>query len=418
MNTPSHLTLKQLNLLVRSTIERQLPDEYWVEAELSEIRERGGHCYMDLVEKEEGYNTPVAHASARCWRQTWAMVRPTFEQATGQRLAAGMKVLLKVYAQFHENYGFSWIVTDIDPTYTLGDLARRRKEIIATLTREGVIDLNRSLSLPLFTQHIAVISSSSAAGYGDFCRQLADNDYGFYFSTTLFPATLQGEDVERSIISALDKIAMAGNAFDCVVIIRGGGAVSDMSGFDTLALAEHVANFPLPVITGIGHDRDECVLDMVAHTRVKTPTAAAAFLIARLCETASRVDSALQRITLSLRTRTEREMGRLEKLHTRLTSLFLVVRDRQETRLRMKVDRILTALKLRLQREHHRLDILTQRTEAQDPMLILRRGYSITTVDGKAVKEAGQLREGMQIVTHLAKGTVESTVTKKQEETI
>ena len=288
------LTLYELNSLVRETIEEELHQEYWVEAELSEVREVRGHCYMQLVQydrSEEGgkrkryENTPIAQASAKCWQSSWQLLRPYFEKETGQRLHAGMKVLLQVYANFHETYGFSWIVTDIDPTYTMGDMARKRQEIIRVLKEEGVFDLQKELPLPLFCQRIAVISSANAAGYGDFVNQLENNEYGFQFHTRLFPAVMQGEDVEKSVIAALEQIFRGSeNIFDCVVIIRGGGATADLSGFDTLALAENVANFPIPIITGIGHERDESILDMVSHTRVKTPTAAAAFLIDHLKE--------------------------------------------------------------------------------------------------------------------------------------
>ena len=270
------LTLYELNNLVRGVIEATLDRPYWVEAELSEAREVRGHCYMELVQKDEYSATPVARASAKCWHNVWMRLKPRFEQVTGQTLHAGMKVLLLVTANFHEAYGFSWIVQDIDPTYTMGDMARKRQEIIRQLKEEGVFDLQRQLQLPLFAQHIAVISSEQAAGFGDFCNQLDNNDYGFYFSYTLFPAVMQGEQVESSIIRALNDIFDQADDFDAVVIIRGGGATADMSGFDTLALAENVANFPLPIITGIGHERDESILDMISFQRVKTPTAAAA----------------------------------------------------------------------------------------------------------------------------------------------
>ena len=248
MPIEERLTLYELNRLVRETIECELPNEYWVEAELSECHESRGHCYMELIQKDEQSATPIAKAQAKCWASKWMIIRPYFERTTGERLHAGMKVLLKVAPQFHEAYGFSWIVSDIDPTYTLGDMARKRQEIIRQLKEEGVFDLQRELELPLFCQHIAVISSETAAGYGDFCNQLSENPYGFQFRTRLFPATMQGEGVEQSIIAALERIY--DEPFDCVVIIRGGGATSDMSGFDTLALAENVANFPLPIITG------------------------------------------------------------------------------------------------------------------------------------------------------------------------
>ena len=301
MRSENKLTLLELNRLVREVIESEMPNEYWVEAELSECRESRGHCYMELIQKDERSATPVAKASAKCWASKWVLIRPYFERTTNQRLSAGMKVLLKVYPQFHEAFGFSWIVTDIDPTYTLGDMARKRQEIIRQLKEEGVFDLQKELELPLFCQHIAVISSETAAGYGDFCNQLVDNPYGFLFTTQLFPAIMQGEGTEQSIISALERIfnaqcTMHHAPFDCVVIIRGGGATSDMSGFDTLALAENVANFPIPIITGIGHDRDESVLDMVSHTRVKTPTAAAAFLISHLKDVLDTLDDSQQRI--------------------------------------------------------------------------------------------------------------------------
>ena len=253
--TPSHYTLFELNRLVRQSIELSMRGEFWVEAELSEARENNGHCYMSLVQKDEVGNTPLAKASAKCWHSSWLPLRQKFEKITGMRVCPGMKVLLKVYPQFHEAFGFSWIVVDIDPTYTLGDMARRRMEIIKRLEEEGVLELNKQLPLPMFMQRIAVVSSPTAAGYGDFRDQLQANPYGYQFSITLFPATMQGEDVEQSIVGVLNEIYQREADFDCVVIIRGGGASSDLSGFDSLALAENVANFPLPVIAGIGHER-------------------------------------------------------------------------------------------------------------------------------------------------------------------
>ena len=342
------ITLYELNSLVRQTIEIGLPKSYWVEAEISELRENGGHCYLELIEKDKRYNTPIAKASARCWRQTWGMVKPYFENTTGQQLRAGMKVLIEVYAQFHEAYGFSWIISDIDPNYTLGDMARKRQEIIKRLKEEGVFDLNKQLDLPLFSQRIAVISSKSAAGYGDFANQLYGNQYGYYFEAELFAATMQGEDVERSIIKALNAINDRCDDFDCVVIIRGGGATSDMSGFDALELAENVANFPLPIITGIGHDRDECILDMVSHTRVKTPTAAAALLIDNLNTAERRIDDARQRIANLTSRKMEVEKLRLSRLAERLPALFGSVKDKQEARLNILQERLFRLAEIRL----------------------------------------------------------------------
>ena len=381
-----HYSLLELNRLVRATIEDTLCEQYWLEAEIGQIGENNGHCYLEFIQKAEGYNTPVARAKAKCWRNVWGSVRPYFEHTTGQTLTLGMKVLVLVHLDFHEAFGFSWIVDDIDPRFTLGDMARRRQEIIRQLKAEGVFDLNRELPLPLFTQRIAVISSSTAAGYGDFCRQLEENTRGFRFSVTLYESLMQGEGVERSIISALDKINAHIDDYDCVVIIRGGGATSDMSGFDSLLLAENVANFPLPVITGIGHDRDECILDMVSHTRVKTPTAAAAFLIDRLEQVARRIDDAADRITSYVQHRMEIEKMRLSRAAERIPILFSLVKSKQENKLETLNQRIASAVQRLIDRRRHALDILEQRTKSLDPTLLLQRGYTITLINGHALR--------------------------------
>lgn len=429
----NHLSLYELNSLVRDVISMSLPDSYWVEAELSEAREGyGGHCYMELIEKDERSNTPIAKAHASCWRTRWMLLKPQFERVTGQRIHAGMKVLLKVHAQFHENYGFSWIVDDIDPTYTMGDMARKRMEIIQTLKEEGVFDLQKELKLPMFCQRIAVISSATAAGYGDFCNQLADNGYGLQFTTALFAATMQGEGVEQSVISALNRINEEWENWDCVVIIRGGGATSDLSGFDTLALAENVANFPLPIITGIGHERDESVLDMISFQRVKTPTAAAAFLVDHLTEVYARIEDAQEAIVNYVKRRLQVERMKFERLSTQIPTLFSLVKVRQSNRLdqllnrlKVKAERIpadalhrLEMLEARLkepvarklERELHRIDMLSQRAIAQDPERLLSRGYSITLKDGKSIKDASQLKAGDEIETRFAKGVAKAVV--------
>ena len=428
-----HLSLYELNSLVRDVIDASLPDSYWVEAELSEAREGyGGHCYMELIEKDERSNTPIAKAHASCWRNRWMLIKPHFERITGQRIHAGMKVLLKVHAQFHENYGFSWIVDDIDPNYTMGDMARKRMEIVNTLKEEGVFELQKELRLPMFCQRIAVISSATAAGYGDFCNQLADNGYGLQFSTALFPATMQGEGVEQSVISALNRINAAYENWDCVVIIRGGGATSDLSGFDTLELAENVANFPLPIITGIGHERDESVLDMISYQRVKTPTAAAAFLIDHLTEVYARVEDAQETIVNYVNRRLQVERMRFERLSSQIPTLFSLVKTKQNARLdgmmnelKLYVQTKLSAaqrklevvssnvqpiLERKLLNESHRLQMLEQRMKAQNPELLLKRGYSITLKDGKSVRDASLLQKGDVLETRFAKGQVKSVV--------
>ena len=410
MNSETRLTLVELNGLVRDAIENALPEEYWVEAELSECREHGGHCYMELIEKDERSATPVARASAKCWRQTWVMVKPYFERTTGQQLRAGMKVLLRVYAQFHEAYGFSWIVSDIDPTYTLGDMARKRQEIIRQLKEEGVFDLQRELHIPTFAKRIAVISAEHAAGYGDFCRQLEDNDYGFKFDVTLFPAIMQGEQVEASVVDALNEIYQRISDFDVVCILRGGGAAADLSGFDTLALAENVAQFPLPIITGIGHERDESILDMISNTRVKTPTAAAALLTDNLLRVLERLDDAGQRLSYAVNQRINSQKARMATLTTLIPTLALRMVSDQRHRIETTKSRLPIAIERRLTNQKHLLESLSLKLQGFDPQLLLSRGYSITLKDGRTVRDPHQLMPGDVIETRVEKGTIRSVV--------
>ncbi len=426
------LTLYELNQMVHETIIISIPDEYWVEAEISDIREVRGHCYMELIQKDEYGNTPLARASAKCWKNKWIYISPHFERITGHILRAGMKILVQVYADFHETYGFSWIITDIDPTFTMGDMARKRQDIIRRLQEAGVLELQKELSLPLFTQRIAVISSEQAAGYGDFYNQLAENDYGFQFKLSLFRSIMQGEQIESSIISALNQINRKIDHFDVVVIIRGGGSTSDLSGFDSLLLAENVANFPLPVITGIGHDRDESVLDLVSHIRVKTPTAVATLLIDHLIEVYNRISDAQEELTQIVQRRIEIEKMRLNIISERVPVLFSFVSNRQNAWFDNLFLRIQNAITNRIRqteqhlnslsemlsplyehirlRENHRLEILQQKIKAQDPMLILNRGYSITTLNGHVIRNAKNLKKGDTLCTQMAKGKVTSIV--------
>ena len=418
--TAQRWTLSALNAMVREAIESELPDEYWVEAELSECRERGGHCYMELVEKapfssvsqgrNDTANTPIARASAKCWRQTWQIVQATFTRVTGQPLRAGLKVLLRVYAQFHEAYGFSWIVTDIDPTYTIGDMARRRQEIIQQLKEEGVFDLQRELSIPLFSQRIAVISAAGAAGYGDFMRQLEDNEYGLRFQVTLFPAIMQGEQVESSVIHALNQIYDLQNDFDVVCILRGGGATADLSGFDTLALAENVAQFPLPIITGIGHERDESILDMISNTRVKTPTAVATLLVDHLKQVLERIEQAEAFIGNYVKERISQQQQHISLLSSLIPTLALRIVSDSRHRIDLLQSRLPSALEKRLMEQKHRLENLTLQLKGFDPQLLLSRGYSITLHHGRAIRNPDELKPGDELETRVEKGTFISIV--------
>jgi len=433
------LSLLELNGLVRDVLEYEMSDDRWVEAELSEIHESRGHCYMELVQKDDRSGTPVARASAKCWASVWQLAKPHFMRVAGRPLAQGMKVLMLVHAQFHENYGFSWIVSDIDPTYTLGDMARKRMEILRCLKEEGVLDLQKELSLPRCCNRIAVISSEGAAGYGDFVNHLENNGQNLRFFSKLFPAIMQGSGVEQSVIAALNDIykqvqrsGAEGDAFHCVVIIRGGGATSDLSGFDTLALAENIANFPLPIITGIGHERDESIPDLVSFQRVKTPTAAADLLINHQRDALDAVNDAGQRIATATHRHMQTMTAVLAGYAQRVPSLFSLVKTRQEARMENMTQRLRAAIERRLMTEHHRLqtnsaalrpawenivmrhrhvlDMAEQKMDTLHPDHLLNRGYSITLKDGKVVKDARELSEGDVLETRLKKGKIKSTV--------
>lgn len=434
MEEHTSLSLVELNMLIRRSVRACLPDEYWVQAELSDVRSNySGHCYLEFVQKDIQGNALVAKARGIIWNNVYVRLKPFFERETGQLFVSGIKVMVKVTVDFHELYGYSLTVVDIDPTYTLGDMARKRKEIISKLENEGILTLNKELELPVLTQRIAVISSATAAGYGDFCNQLEHNSFGFVFYPQLFPAVMQGDKVESSIIMALEKIYQSRENWDIVVIIRGGGATSDLSGFDTYNLAAHCAQFPLPILTGIGHERDDTVLDVVSHTRVKTPTAAAEFLINHLRGTAEvldgyasfinqtipdilqrekeRLERWVSRIPSQVEIRLQREAFRQERLFKRMELAWQSRLIREEHRLDLSL-RITGALQTRLQREKHRLELFEQRVSAASPDILLKRGYSITLKNGKAVMDASDLKEGDEIVTRLSKGEIRSKVIK------
>lgn len=405
------LSLYELNNLVRSRLEHAFPEEYWVQAELSDVRSNAtGHCYLELIEKDARGNNLIARARTMIWNQVYRLLKPYFEQETGQAFVSGLKVLVKVTVGFHELYGYSLTILDIDPSYTLGDMARRRREILAKLEEEGVLTLNKELEMPLLPQRIAVISSATAAGYGDFCNQLAGNPYGYVFYPRLFPAMMQGERVEESIIGALNRIYSHAEAWDVVVIIRGGGATSDLSNFDSYLLAANCAQFPLPIITGIGHERDDTVIDAVAHTRVKTPTAAAEYLIARVHESAAVVENSGGRICQAVRWVLEHEKQQLDTYCHRMQMTLVTGLQREHYRLEQWVQHFPLVVRTALEREQHRLQLWEQRVDSLSPDKLLARGYSITLKDGHAVTDATTLSSGDRLVTRMAKGEVRSIV--------
>lgn len=406
------LSLFDLNALVRHSLEQCLPDEYWVQAELSEVRVHPstGHCYVEFVQKDPRSNNLIAKARGVIWSNIFHLLRPYFEESTGQAFTAGIKVLVQVTVSFHELYGYSLTVQDIDPTYTLGDMARRRREILTQLEAEGVLTLNKELPMPVLPQRIAVISSATAAGYGDFRHQLENNPRGYYFRVELFPAAMQGERVEDSILEALDRIHERQEEFDVVVIIRGGGATSDLSCFDTYLLAAACAQFPLPIITGIGHERDDTVLDAVAHQRVKTPTAAAEYLISRMDETASHLSELVERLHEDVTLRLRQEHIRLQQYRSRIPTAS--VRRLATARMELLTAHkdLHRAVESMLTRQRYRLELLRQRVADASPEKQLARGYSITLKEGRAVKNAAELHPGDRIETLLKEGKIISTV--------
>ena len=389
MSSENPLSLSRLNSMVRAAIEEQLPLKYWVTGELSEVRATSvGHCYIELVERDEATGEISAKARGTIWSRVYSLLRPYFLEQTGREFSVGLKVLLQVSVNFHEVYGFSLDVCDIEPAYTIGDMARQRMLIVQRLTDEGVINLNKELPFPLLPKRVAVISSASAAGYGDFCDQLNGNLYGFNFRVQLFPAPMQGSKVEEGIISALNAIACDLDSWDVVVIIRGGGATSDLSCFDTYDLANNCAQFPLPVVTGIGHQRDDTLLDIVAHTRVKTPTAAAELLIHTMLVQAEKIENLRRAIPDTVSRRIADERRRVEML----------------------VQNLPLSVAMLLQQQRHRLDIWEQQLQASSPDRILARGYTLTLSGGRIVRSAAELSAGDEVVTRFADGDVTSTV--------
>ena len=407
------LSLFELNAMVRSFVEGSAEEAYWVHGELLEGRAGyGGHFYGELVEKNELTGAIVAKARITIWARVYNMLALRFQAETGQSLRAGIKVLLKVKLSFSELYGYALNVVDIDGSYTLGDQARRRQEILHRLEEDGIINDNKTLPLPALLKRIAVVSSASAAGYGDFCRQLLENEWGLAFRVQLFPAVMQGQHVPESISAALMQIADEADLWDAVVVIRGGGATSDLSDYDSYPLAACVAQHPLPIIIGVGHDRDETVLDHVAHTSVKTPTAAAAFILEHQLEQLSLLRDLQQRIPLAASTRMQGEDRRLALLRQRLPSVVALRLQREHQRLERSSLLLPISASRVLTQEKHRLELLSQRLESLNPELLLKRGYTITLHDGKIVTHASQLAPGQSIVTRLQDGDVTSIITQ------
>lgn len=430
MNDRIELTLSQLQTQIGNAIRMNASTQnVWVKAEMSDLRIVGGHCYMELLEKDARGQT-LAKMRAMIWAGTLGVIRRKFIDATGRDLGSGIKMLVRGSATHHNLYGLSFNITDVDPSYTLGDMERLRREILERLAREGVLEMNRRLDAPRAPQRIAVISAAGAAGYGDFMNQISNNPEQFVIYTMLFGAVMQGERTAPSVMAALDRVEMTIDMWDCVVIIRGGGATTDLNGFDNYELARRVATFPLPVVVGIGHERDRTVLDDIACVRCKTPTAVAAYIIdslrdsyAVVCDMVRRIarygtealkgehlrlanyeqgipaigKSRVMRAKLAL----QQLMGRLEQGAHRRISKEASAMGRYELK-------IANAAKQSLSRESERLRRMEDMLRVLSPANTLKRGYSITRVNGKAVRDAAEIETGAEIETTLENGILKS----------
>lgn len=408
-------SLSELGKCIKMTLKTAFAEPVWVRAEISEMHENvSGHCYLDLIEKADDTDVLVAKQKATIWAFTYRMLKPYFESETGATLRAGMKVLLLCEVEFHEVYGVSLNVRDIDPAFTVGEMAVRRAEIIRRLTDDGIVDMNKQQPLAPVPQRVAVISSATAAGYGDFCDQLRNNVFGYTFYTKLFPATMQGAQTEQSVVAALDKICDFIDNFDVVVIIRGGGATSDLVAFDNYNLALHCAQFPLPIISGIGHQRDESVVDLVAHTRVKTPTAAAEFLVARINDFEKNIDEMAQNVAFSAREVVHDELLRLQQ---RIARLGVVQRVcvRHDAALQHLTMRLRNAAKMAISSEEKRMALVEKSIEYADPATLLQRGFTLTTKHGKIVKSVCDVAPGDIVTTHLADGAFTAMVQQREK---
>ncbi len=378
------MSLSELCALLDEQLQQAFPATYWVRAEIAQLTDRG-HCYLELIEKSDK-GIFAAKMRATCWSGTWQLISAYFLQETDKRPEAGMQVLVEVSVTFHPVYGLSLNILNIDPSFTLGDLARQRQLTLQQLEKDGVLDMNKSLPLPTVIRRIAVVSAESAAGYGDFCNQLTGNPYGLLFTTQLFPAVMQGETSVRSIIAALSTIAENSDDFDTVAIIRGGGATTDLTCFDTYELASHCAQFPLPIFSGIGHTRDVSIVDMVVHSSLKTPTAVAEALITHNAQQLVRIDELRQRLS-------------------RVATQMVAVRRQQIEQLRLILQYTVSRT---LQQERNRLQMFSQAIDLHSPEQIFRKGYSLTLIDDHPVRHAADIPAGTTLTTILADGTLTS----------
>jgi exodeoxyribonuclease VII large subunit len=405
------VSLSELTSRVQDAISLNFKGPVWVRAEISELHENAnGHCYFELIEQNPETNVLLAKSKASCWAPVYRMLKPYFESTTGQRFQAGLHILIAVSVEFHPVYGFNLNIKDIDPAFTVGEITLKRLQIMKQLEEDGIAGMNKELEWAHLPQRIAIISSKTAAGYDDFCNQLNNNPHNYVFYTKLFPAVMQGEKTASSVIAALDRIYQHIELFDLVVIIRGGGAVADLSSFDSYVLALNCVQFPLPIVTGIGHQRDQTVLDMVASVSLKTPTAVAGYLIDYLKQKENVLDSLFTDIRYSTVSKIKSEKQRLNYLHHTIRQSVQTLSIRKKYRLEKIRHQLQSACDLLISREKNKLNLLGKNIESYSPILLLKRGYSITTLNGKKISSVKNIQHGDKITTRLIDGSFNSTV--------
>lgn len=406
------ITLSELTSQIQQTLRLAFDAPVWIRAEISELRENpGGHCYLELIEKDSSSDALLAKTKATIWASTYRMLKPYFESSTGQMLRSGLNVLVAVTVEFHGVYGFSLNIRDIDPTFTIGEMAARRLKIIRQLEEDGIVDMNKQLPFPELPQRLAIISSPTAAGYGDFCDQIQNDPSHFAFYIKLFPAIMQGDQAEASIISALEKIYENIDLFDVVVIIRGGGATTDLACFDSYELALNCAQFPLPIIAGIGHQRDVSILDMVAHTSVKTPTAVAEFLISTLQNAEDVVINLVSDIRYVVKNRIEIESHFVNQIQLQIKQTLRSWVLQKTHLLERQKNRLQSNVRMQLLKQNNKLSLLEKNIETHSPSFLLKHGYTITTLNGKRITSVRQVKFGDKIRTFVVDGEFESEVT-------
>ena len=405
------ISLSELSERVQETIKLNFGAPVWIRAEISELRENNnGHCYLEFIEKDTETDSLLAKTKATIWSSTYRMLKPYFESSTGQMLRSGLNVLVAVTVEFHGVYGFSLNVRDIDPNYTIGEMAARRLKIIRQLEEDGIVDMNKQLDFPQRPQRLAIISSPTAAGFGDFMDQLNNDPNHFAFYTHLFPAIMQGDQAESSIISALEKIFEHVELFDLVIIIRGGGATTDLACFDSYDLALNCAQFPLPIVAGIGHQRDVSILDMVAHTSVKTPTAAAELVIEYMQQAENQLIDIFVSIQQCVKNKIITEERNLSNLRWKIKQSLrnkvsgkLMMHEKYKSRLR-------SVVRWQISTEQNRLAMLEKSIEAHSPAFLLKHGYTITTLNGKRISSVNDIKKGDKIRTFVHDGDITSEV--------